>query len=76
MVTDTRTGACFALKSIEKAKIRMYKIEEPIANEIKIQSMISHPNIIKLYYFYTDDRYLFLLMELASDGDLYKHVKS
>jgi serine/threonine protein kinase len=63
------------LKIIEKATIRKYKIDEPIANEIKIQSFITHPNIIKLYCYYADDNHLHLLMELASDGDLYKYAK-
>ena len=48
-----------------------------IINEINIQSKISHPNIIKLYNYFIDKDKLnyFLIMEYASKGTLFDHIR-
>jgi len=42
-----------------------------LIREIKIQNFFSHPNIIKLYSFFSDEYKIYLLLELAPDGQLY-----
>jgi serine/threonine protein kinase len=37
-------------------------MEEQILTEIKILSMIDHPNIIKAYESFTDEFHIFILM--------------
>lgn len=46
-------------------------MEEQMANEIKIQYKLDHPNIIKLYGYFFDNEYLYLLQELAPQGELF-----
>lgn len=66
----------FALKIISKSTIKKYDLSEQIASEIKIQSILDHPNILKFYYFFTDQTHLYFLLEYAIDGELYKYMKS
>ncbi len=34
-----------------------------------------HPNILRLYTWFHDDRRIYLALEIASEGELYKHLK-
>lgn len=43
--------------------------------EIKIQSFLNHPNIVKLYAFFSDHHYIYLLLELCFSGELYDFLK-
>jgi serine/threonine protein kinase len=42
-----------------------------LISEIKIQSFLDHPNLIKLYDFFCDEQNVYLFLELASDGQLF-----
>jgi serine/threonine protein kinase len=50
--------------------------EKLIVREIKIHSFLDHENIIKLYGFFHDDDNIYLILEYAPDGELYKELKS
>ena len=43
--------------------------------EIKVQMFFNHPNLVKLYSFFSDFTKVYLLMELGCDGQLYELVK-
>ena len=43
-------------------------------NEINILSKMDHPNIIRLYEIFEDDRYISLIMELCEGGDLFQKI--
>lgn len=36
---------------------------------------LDHPNLIKLYAYFSDDHNIYLLMELGCDGQLYDMMK-
>jgi serine/threonine protein kinase len=42
-----------------------------LISEIKIQSYMDHPYLIKLYDFFCDRDHIYLFLELACDGQLY-----
>lgn len=46
-----------------------------LIREIKIQSYLDHPNLVKLYSFFDDSYNVYLLMELGCDGQLYDLMK-
>ena len=46
-----------------------------LIREIKIQMFLNHPNIIKLYSFFSDEYKIYLILELACDGQLYEYMK-
>lgn len=56
-------GTLFALKKISKEQIKKNKMESQLALEIKLQLFMNHPNILKLYHFFDDEHYMYLVME-------------
>ena len=46
-----------------------------LIREIKIQMYLDHPNLVKLYCYFTDIYNIYLLMELGCDGQLYDLMK-
>lgn len=43
--------------------------------EIKIHSYLSHKNIIKLYGVFHDDEKVYMILEYAPGGELYRELK-
>lgn len=41
-----------------------------LQNEIDILKQVDHPNIVKLFDIYEDDKYFFLVMELMMGGEV------
>ena len=44
--------------------------------ELKIQTFLDHPNIIKNYGFFHDEEHFYTLMELGADGQLYDLISN
>ena len=44
--------------------------------ELKINTFASHPNIVKMFGFFSDKTYFYILMEYMEEGSLYKHIKT
>jgi serine/threonine protein kinase len=47
-----------------------------LQNEIMILKQVDHPNIVKLYDIYEDDKYFFLVMELMMGGEVSPNLAS
>lgn len=43
-------------------------------NEIKIIKKIDHPNIVKFYEAFEDNKYLHLVMEFCAGGELFDQI--
>lgn len=41
-----------------------------LQNEIDIMKQIDHPNIVKLFNIYEDEKYLYIVMELLGGGEV------
>lgn len=63
-----------AIKRIDKTNID-HKLVIQLIREIKIQKFLNHPNIVKLYTFFSDERYIYLVMELCTSGQLYGFLR-
>lgn len=66
----------YALKVLSKNQIVSLNLVSQLQNEIQILVRCNHPNIIKLYGAFEDQSYVYLLMELASGGTLYKKLEA
>ena len=71
-VKNKESGDIRAMKQIMKSKIPDI---EKFQNEIKILSMVDHPNIVRLFEVIEDDKYFNLLEELCTGGELLSKVK-
>ncbi|XP_057426945.1 serine/threonine-protein kinase Aurora-3-like isoform X2 [Lotus japonicus] len=64
-----------ALKVIFKEQIEKYKIHHQLRREMEIQSNLHHPNILRLYGWFHDADRVFLILEYAHNGELYKELR-
>ena len=72
-VRNKQSGDIRAMKQITKNKIPdITKFQ----TEIKILSMVDHPNIVRLFEVIEDDKYFNLLQELCTGGELYKKYQT
>lgn len=60
-----------AIKIIPKGKV---KDAERFKSEIQILSQLDHPNIIKLYETFEDNRHVYLVTELCKGGELFDRI--
>lgn len=70
---NKHTNAVRAIKIIPKAKVKNH---ERFATEINIQKTLDHPNIIKLYETYEDERNVYLVFEVCEGGELFDRIIS
>ena len=66
------SGVLFAVKSISKDKI--HKDLYLLKRELEIMRIVDHPNLIRYYETYEDERYLHIVMELCAGGDLFDRL--
>ncbi|GMM37645.1 aurora kinase [Saccharomycopsis crataegensis] len=74
-VRDKKTGYVCALKVMEKKEIIDYKVEKQFRREIEIQSNLRHPNVLRLFGYFHDDKRVYLILEYIVHGELYKLLK-
>jgi len=67
------TREWYAIKSIRKSKVQKLEI---LLREVEILKEVDHPNIIKLIEIHEDDKYLHLITELCTGGELFDRIIS
>lgn len=75
LAQEKRTGFVCALKVLHKSELIQSKIEKQVRREIEIQSNLRHPNILRIYGHFHDSTRVFLILEFAGKGELYKHLR-
>jgi calcium-dependent protein kinase len=70
-VKNKTTGEKRACKQLTKGKIANM---EKFTIEINIMIKMDHPNIIKLYEVFEDNRYIHLIMEMCTGGELFDRI--
>eukprot|EP00397_Hematodinium_sp_SG-2012_P037515 GEMP01040668.1.p1 GENE.GEMP01040668.1~~GEMP01040668.1.p1 ORF type:complete len:406 (+),score=89.34 GEMP01040668.1:362-1579(+) len=71
LVTHEETNEEFALKCIDSIKVNHLKKQNDVVMERHVLSRLSHPNVVRLYQTFKDDCFVYLLMELAPDKELW-----
>lgn len=64
-----------ALKVLFKAQLQQSAVEHQLRREIEIQSHLRHPNILRLYGYFYDSSRVYLIIEYAARGELYKELQ-
>lgn len=54
--------------------VKGLKMEHQIVLEIKLQLYFNHPNVTKLYGFFDDAEFIYLVMEFMEEGTLYERM--
>lgn len=48
--------------------------QKKILNEVEVLKQLNHPNIIKIYEFFEDVKFMYIVMELAQGGELFDKI--
>ncbi|KAG7290996.1 Serine/threonine-protein kinase ark1 [Staphylotrichum longicolle] len=76
LARERSTNFICALKVLYKSELQQGTgVEKQVRREIEIQSNLRHPNILKLYGHFHDSKRIFLILEFAGKGELYKHLR-
>jgi len=68
------SGIVRAMKIIKQKSIKIQQ-EELKDNEINILKDVSHPHIIKIYEYFNDNIYYYIVLEYIKNGDLKNYLK-
>lgn len=76
LVKERSSGFICALKVMYKSELQQGSgVEKQVRREIEIQSNLRHPNILRLYGHFHDPKRIFLILEFAGQGELYKLLR-
>lgn len=75
LAKERTTGFVCALKVLHKSELQQGKVEKQVRREIEIHSNLRHPNILRFYGHFHDSKRVFLILEYAGKGELYKHLR-
>ncbi|XP_077231809.1 serine/threonine-protein kinase Aurora-3-like isoform X2 [Tasmannia lanceolata] len=64
-----------ALKVIFKQQLEKHNLHYQLRREIEIQSNLSHPNVLQIFGWFHDDERIFLILEYAARGELFKELR-
>lgn len=69
------SGREFAVKSIEKKYLFSDEEKAMVKREVEIQRLVNHPNVIRLYDTFEDDKFLHLIVDFASSVSLEEYLQ-
>ena len=73
-VQNRYTGSICAMKIIKKKFSKSSSEEKDILNEINILRMMDHPNILKIFEFYSNPKEFSIVTELCPMGELFDQI--
>ena len=76
LAREKKTKFICALKVLFKSQLSKAGVEHQLRREIEIQSHLRHPNILRLYGYFYDANRVYLILEFAAKGELYKVLQS
>ena len=71
-VRNKKTGEIRACKQLSK---HMIQDKTQFQTEIEIMITLTHPNILKLYEVFEDERYYYLIIEKCNGGELFEKIQ-
>lgn len=74
LVTHRQSGQEFAVKIFRKASAQGQASAEKLISEIEILKKIDHPNIIRIFEYFDDDKRLYVIMEKCEGGDIFSQI--
>ncbi|KAF9073730.1 kinase-like protein [Rhodocollybia butyracea] len=63
-----------ALKTLYKSQLVKDGCERQLRREIEIQMNLRHPNVLRLYGYFHDSQRVFLMLEFAGQGEMYRQL--
>ncbi|XP_066950176.1 aurora kinase-like [Macrobrachium rosenbergii] len=76
LAREKKSKFIIALKVLFKSQLAKANVEHQLRREIEIQAHLRHPNILRLYGYFYDETRVYLILEIAPRGELYKEMQS
>ncbi|XP_066598991.1 aurora kinase B [Prorops nasuta] len=76
LAREISTKYMVALKTLYKVELIKGRVEKQVLREIEIQTHLRHPNILQLLTYFYDEKRIYLVLEFAAGGELYKQLKN
>ncbi|KAJ3179610.1 Serine/threonine-protein kinase plk4 [Geranomyces variabilis] len=67
-------GREVAIKMIDKRLMKAANMTRRVANEVEVHWQLHHPSILELYNYFEDNSYVYLVMEICQNGELYQYI--
>lgn len=64
-----------ALKVLQKRQLSQKMVLHQLRREIEIQMHIRHPHITRMYAYFFDNSRIYMVLQYANGGEMYKHLK-
>merc|ERR1719481_631496 len=64
-----------AMKVLFKSQLQKAQVEHQLRREIEIQSHLRHTNILRLFGYFYDENRIYLILEFAPRGEMYKTLQ-
>lgn len=75
LAREQRTKFIVAMKILSKKQLQDSGVEHQLRREIEIQSHLRHPNILRLYGYFYDEKRVYIILEYAPNGELFKILR-
>lgn len=75
LAREKKSKFIVALKVLFKSQLQKNGVEHQLRREIEIQAHLRHDNILRLYGYFHDETRVYLILEYASRGELYKELQ-
>ncbi|XP_012271150.1 aurora kinase B [Orussus abietinus] len=75
LAREVKTHYMVALKTLYKLELHKGRVEKQVMREIEIQTRLRHPNIIQLFTYFHDEKRIYLVLEFAAKGELFREMK-
>ncbi|CAD5224009.1 unnamed protein product [Bursaphelenchus okinawaensis] len=75
LARDVYSHIPVALKILFKSQLTKNNVEHQLVREVEIQAHLRHPNILRLYNYFYDEKKIYLILEYALNGELYKELQ-
>uniref|UniRef100_UPI00398E64AE aurora kinase C-like n=1 Tax=Pristiophorus japonicus TaxID=55135 RepID=UPI00398E64AE len=75
LARERQSRFILALKVLFKSQLEKAGVEHQLRREVEIQSHLRHPNILRLFGYFHDTARVYLILEYAPRGELYKELQ-
>jgi len=73
--SSSLSSSSLFVKVLYKRELQDAHVEHQLRREIEIQSHLRHPNILRLYGYFYDAKRVFLILEYAPQGELFRVLR-
>ncbi len=76
LAREKNTHYMVAIKLLIKSELLKHSMQHQVIREIEIQTHLSHPHILRLLTYFSDEKRIYLVLEYAAGGELFRELQS